>query len=160
MKHFIQTTLKLLFCFALCGGLYLLLETFWDGSTALEMFYLAGCMSIPALLLNDLFTYETDFLLQCGTCTILATLGEGITGHLCNMNYSIWDYRNLPLTFWDGQINLFFCIIWFLLFAIFIPVLDYIEWQLFGYQKDTVPYYIICKKKIFDLQDVIQFLQS
>lgn len=159
MKPFLHFMLKLLFCFALCGGLYLLLETFWDGSTVLEMFYLAGSMSIPALLLNDIFTYETDFLLQCGICTLLATIGEGITGHICNMDYSIWDYRHLPLSFWDGQINLFFCIIWFILFFIFIPILDYIEWQLFEYQKDTVPYYKICQKKIFDWNNIIHFFQ-
>lgn len=33
---------KLIFTYALCGGLYLLIELLWRQRTALSMFYLAG----------------------------------------------------------------------------------------------------------------------
>lgn len=160
MKKIIKFTVKALFCYALCGGLYLLLEMGWKKHTALSMFYLAGFVSIPTLLLNDIFTYEMDFLLQCGICTVIATIGEGIVGHIVNMDYKIWNYTSLPLTFWDGQINLFFCCIWFLLFLIFIPILDYIEWKLFDYKPHITPYYRFLGKKRFDLNDILSLLKE
>lgn len=160
LKSIFKFIIKLIFCFVFVGGLYLLIETLWDGTTSVEMYYLAGFVSIPALVLNNVFTYDTDFVLQCGICTIIATIGEGITGHICNMDYSIWDYRNLPLSFWDDQINIIFCLIWFVLFFIFIPFLDYIEWQLFGYKKEVIPYYKIFGKKRFDIKRIIDFLSN
>ena len=53
----------------------------------------------------------------------------------------MWDYRNLPLSFWNDQINVFFIIMWFVLVATCIIIVDYIEWRLFNYKKDTPPYY-------------------
>lgn len=161
MRKIIGLFTKVVFCYALCGGIYVLLETAFKMSTTdISMFYLAGFVSLPALLCNNAFTYETDFLLQCGICTVIAIIGEGITGTIVNSDFGIWDYTNLPLTFWNGQCNVFFCLIWFLLFAIFIPILDYIEWQLFGYKKDVIPYYKIFNRKIFDLGQIVSFLDN
>ena len=160
LKNIFKFIIKIIFCFVFCVGLYLLIETLWDGTTTIEMYYLAGFAYIPALILNNLFTYETDFILQCSICSAISTVGEGIVGHICNMNYEIWDYRNLPLSLWDDQINIMFCLVWFLLFFVFIPFLDYIEWQLFGYKKETIPYYKMFGKKRFTIQYIIDFLNK
>lgn len=116
------------------------------------MYLLGGFLGILALLFNNIFTYDTDFLLQCFILTIIATILEGIVGNIVNMDYQIWDYRNLPLSFWNNQINLIFCMIWFVLFFIIIPILDYIEWTLFQYKPDTPPYYKVGSKIRFQFK--------
>lgn len=133
--------LKWIFVYSFAGGLYLLLETLWDWSTSLPMYYLAGFVGLFAMCINNFFSYEMDFLLQCTIVTVLATLGEGFVGNIWNTDYSMWDYRNLPLSFWNDQINVFFIIMWFVLVATCIIIVDYIEWRLFNYKKDTPPYY-------------------
>ncbi len=164
MKRILGFLIKILFCYAFCGGFYLLLETIWKiwsgTSTHISMYYLAGFISIPALLLNNIFTYETDYLFQCILCTVCATIGEGFTGQLVNADYALWNYTNLPFTFWNGQCNIFFCFAWFLLFVIFIPILDYIEWKLFDYKEEIVPYYKIFGKKIFDMEDLLKLFKE
>lgn len=116
------------------------------------MYLLGGFLGILALLFNNIFTYDTDFLLQCFILTITATILEGIVGNIVNMDYKIWDYRHLPLSFWNSQINLIFCIIWFGLFFIIVPILDYIEWTLFQYKPDTPPYYKVGGKIRFQFK--------
>lgn len=158
MKIILKVITKLVFCFSLCGGLYLLLELAWKQHSDISMFAIAGCMGIIAMLLNNIFSYETDFLLQCGICTVIATIGEGLIGNAINMDFSIWNYSSLPFSFWNDQINLFFCGVWFVLFFIFIPILDYIEWKLFNYKPYTVPYYKIGGRIRFDMEDISKLL--
>ena len=68
------------------------------------------------------------------------------------MNYTIWDYRSLPLSFWNDQINLIFFLFWIIIVAIIIPILDYIDWKLFDYKPDTPPYYKVFGKIIFQFK--------
>lgn len=142
---------KLIFTFSFTGGLYLLIETLYRWHTALEMYYLAGFLGLFALLFNNFkwVTYEMDFLLQCSILTVVATFAEGLVGNIWNVNYTIWDYRHLPLSFWNSQINIIFCLAWFALFFICVPILDYIEWKLFKYKPDIPPYYKVFNKVIF-----------
>ena len=35
--------------------------------------------------------------------------------------------------------------------TILIPILDYVEWKVFGYKSDVKPYYKLFGKKIFEL---------
>lgn len=122
-----------------------MIETLYRHHTYLEMYYLAGFLGIIAYFLNNMFSYELDFLLQCSICTTVGTLGEGLVGNLFNKDYHMWDYRDLPFSFWNNQINLFFILIWFILFIIVIPLLDYVGWKCWNEPK---PYYKIFKYKI------------
>lgn len=122
-----------------------MIETLFRGYTFLEMYYLAGFLGLLAYFLNNIFSYEMDFILQCLTCTIIGTFGEGVIGNLINLDYHIWDYRNLPLSFWNDQINLIFIGLWFILFTFAIPLLDYIGWKCWNEDK---PYYMILGKRI------------
>ena len=122
-----------------------MIETLYRGYSFIEMYYLAGFIGVFAYFLNNIFSYEMDFILQCLTCTVFGTFGEGLVGNLFNTDYHIWDYRNLPLSFWNDQINLIFIFAWFILFVIFIPLLDYIGWKCWNEDK---PYYKILNKKI------------
>lgn len=128
------------YCFA--GGLYMTLELIYRQRTDYHMFYLAGAIGILLLNINEWLDYDTDFLLQvfiCGTCAIV---GEFVCGILFNSDYHIWDYRRLPFNL-IGQIQLYFGILWYVLSAIFIPILDYIDYTMFPRKGIKKPYYRI-----------------
>lgn len=122
-----------------------MIETLFRGYSFMEMYYLAGILGIIAYFLNNIFSYKMDFILQCSVCTIFGTFAEGVIGNIVNTDYHIWDYRNLPLSFWNNQINLIFICLWFILFLFAIPLLDYIGWKCWNEEK---PYYVLFGKKI------------
>ena len=113
------------------------------------MFFLAGLSALFFIDgLNDIFSYDMDYLLQCIICATAITVGELIVGLSLNGDYSIWDYRNVPFNY-EGQICLPFYFLWMVLSAIFIPVLDYIEWKWFNYESENPPYYKMFGKVIY-----------
>lgn len=152
MKKILKICAKLIFTYALCGGLYLLIELAWRQYTDLSMFYLAGFLGWTAMFFNNIFSYDTDYIIQVFSVSVIVTFFEGLFGNVYNMSYIIWDYRGLPLSFWNDQINLIFFVFWMIIVAIIIPVLDYIDWKLFNYKSDTPPYYKIFHKKIFQFK--------
>ena len=152
-KRFSEIAAKCLFVYAFAGGVYLLIETFFRGYTFLEMYYLAGLLGLIMLAVNEyVFTYDTDYLIQVSSLTLVGTLAEGICGYLYNYDFHIWDYRGLPGTFFGGQCNILFVIAWLIIFSVMIPVLDYIDWRVFKYMENTPPYYKIFGHKIFQFK--------
>ena len=152
LKKTVKIILKLIFTYALCGGLYIMLEMLWRNRSDLYMFFLAGFLGWFAMFFNNIFSYETDYIIQVLSVSIIATFFEGLFGNVYNMDYTIWDYRNLPFSFWNSQINLIFFFFWNIIVAIIIPVLDYIDWKLFGYKPDTPPHYKICGKVVYQFK--------
>ena len=152
MKKVLKVIAKLIFTYALCGGLYLMIEMLWRNHTFLSMFWLAGFLGLFAMFFNNIFSYETDYIIQVLSVSIIATFFEGLFGNVYNMDYAIWDYRNLPLSFWNDQINLIFFLFWIIIVAIIIPILDYIDWKLFNYKPDTPPYYKVFGKIIYQFK--------
>ena len=152
LKKTVKIILKLIFTYALCGGLYLMIEMLWRNHTFLSMFWLAGFLGLFAMFFNNIFSYETDYIIQVLSVSIIATFFEGLFGNVYNMDYAIWDYRNLPLSFWNDQINLIFFLFWIIIVAIIIPILDYIDWKLFNYKPDTPPYYKVFGKIIYQFK--------
>ena len=152
MKKVFKVIAKLIFTYALCGGLYLMIEMLWRNHTFLSMFWLAGFLGLFAMFFNNIFSYETDYIIQVLSVSIIATFFEGLFGNVYNMDYAIWDYRNLPLSFWNDQINLIFFSFWIIIVAIIIPILDYIDWKLFNYKPDTPPYYKVFGKIIYQFK--------
>lgn len=144
--HF-TSAMRVIFFYCFAGGLYMTLELIYRQFTDYHMFYLAGAIGLLLLFINEWLTYDTDFLLQvfiCGTC---ALIGEFLCGLIFNADYHIWDYRNLPFNFM-GQVQLYFAIIWYILVAIFIPVLDYIDYVMFPRPGIEKPYYKIFGHKM------------
>lgn len=137
------------------GTLYMLCELIWKGDynkLHWSMFLLAALSGIIVGKLNNHFTYKMDLFCQCLIGGILVTLGEGIVGHIFNADYSIWDYRALPLSFWNHQINLFFSLIWSFILcpgAIFID--DIYDYYILKSQER--PYYILCGKVLLVLPE-------
>ena len=152
LKKTVKIILKLIFTYALCGGLYIMLEMLWRNRSDLYMFFLAGFLGWFAMFFNNIFSYETDYIIQVLSVSIIATFFEGLFGNVYNMDYAIWDYRNLPLSFWNDQINLIFFLFWIIIVAIIIPILDYIDWKLFNYKPDTPPYYKVFGKIIYQFK--------
>ncbi len=141
--------------FLFSGSLYYILEVIFKKthSSHWSMFVLAGISSVLFIDgLNNLFSYEMDFLLQIFLCSTAITICELFVGLIVNTDYSIWNYTNMPLNY-KGQICLPFYFLWMLLSFIFIPFLDYIEWKIFKYKPDTPPYYKVFGRKIFSFKE-------
>lgn len=148
MGNRLKNIMRLLFFYCFGGGVYITMELLYRQYTTYHMFYLAGFVTLAILLINNWLSYDTDFFLQvliCGTC---ALIGELICGLIFNADYSIWDYRLLPYNWFNGQIQLYFALIWYLLSAIFIPVLDYIDYYIFPDNNKQKPYYKMFGKTI------------
>lgn len=139
--------MRLAFFYCFAGGLYMTLELFYRQYTDYHMFYLAGLIGLLLLVINEWLDYETDFILQVFICGSCALLGELMCGLIFNADFHIWDYRGLPFNFM-GQIQLYFAVIWYMLSAIFIPVLDYIDYNMFPRDGIEKPYYKIFGKII------------
>ena len=151
-KRIILRIIQLLIIFILCGTVYSIMEILFKGSergTHWSMFVLSGLAGVIFIDgLNNVFSYEMDLILQATICSVMITIWEYFTGNIFNLDYQIWDYRNIPFNI-DGQVCLLFTILWFFLSIIFIPVLDYIEWKIFKYKYDEPPYYKIFNHIIF-----------
>ena len=152
MKKVLKVIAKLIFTYALCGGLYVMLELAWRGRSDISMLLLSGFLGLFAMFFNNIFSYETDYIIQVLSVSIIATFFEGLFGNVYNMDYAIWDYRNLPLSFWNNQINLIFFFFWNIIVTIIIPILDYIDSKLFNYKPDTPPYYKVFGKIIYQFK--------
>ncbi len=96
------------FLFCLGGGLYACLELLYRGRTHGSMFLLGGaCFLILGRLRRARLSWPTLTILGA----IAITAGELATGLLVNRDFSVWDYRALPMNFL-GQICLQFSLLW------------------------------------------------
>ena len=98
----------MLFCTGGCA--YMTLELLWRGWSHSSMFFAGGSCF---LLLGKLGRTRPVLPLP-----VRAVAGAGIitsvellAGLLANRDYSVWDYRNVPLNF-HGQICLPFSLLW------------------------------------------------
>lgn len=146
-KFNFKNAMRIIFFYCFAGGLYMTLEIIYRQRTDYTMFYLAGVIGLLLLSINEWIDYDTDFIWQVLICGTASIGGELLFGLLFNTDYRIWDYRNLPYNFM-GHIQLHFAVIWYILSAIFIPVLDYIDYTMFPRQGITKPYYVIFGHKI------------
>lgn len=142
-----KSIMRLVFFYCFAGGLYMTLELIYRQFTDYTMFYLAGFIGLLLLGINEWLDYNTDFLLQVFICGSWALLAELVCGLIFNSDFHIWDYRELPFNFM-GQIQLYFAVIWYVLSAIFIPILDYIDYTMFPRDGIQKPYYVIFGKFI------------
>lgn len=155
VKNLIYRIYCMIAIFLFSGSLYYVLEVLFKKThtSHWSMFVLAGISSVLFIDgLNNLFSYEMDFLLQIFLCSTAITICELFVGLTINIDHSIWNYTNMPLNY-KGQICLPFYFLWMLLSFIFIPFLDYIEWKIFNYKPDTPPYYKVFGRKVFSFKE-------
>lgn len=135
--------------FIVCGTIYYGLETLFRGYSDISMIICAGIISVIVGSLNNLFTYEMLLQTQLFIGTVVATVCEGITGLILMAMYGenmVWDYSGLWGTFFWGQCNVFFCVLWIGLVFVAIIIADSIDYYLFDGER---PYYKIGKDKIW-----------
>lgn len=131
--------IKSLILFLVFGAIYFLIECIWKGHIShWSMFVLAGFVGTAIGGINEYIPWEVPFWQQCGIGMIIATIGEGITGLICNvwLNLNVWHYTQL--TFFWGQCSIWFCLAWFALSAFCIWLDDWLRWKWFG---EDYPHY-------------------
>jgi len=96
--------------FAVGGGSYVALELLWRRRSHGSMFVAGGC---GFLLLGQLQKKlgGCPLLLRGVAGGLAITAVEAAAGFVCNRNYTVWDYRNVPLNF-KGQICLPYFLLW------------------------------------------------
>ena len=132
MKQF----LKYLFLFWFGGTFYITLEVLWRGYSHWTMGVLAGLIFISIGLLNEIWSWDTSIILQILTGTVIATIGEFITGCIVNLwlGWDVWDYSDM----WGnilGQICPAFIALWIPISLLSIVVDDMIRWKFFNEEK-------------------------
>ncbi len=146
-----KSLMKYLLLFTFSGYIYVCMELLFRGRSDITMMFCASICVIPMVLLNNQFSYEVDFLLQLVLCAIFATFIEYIFGAFFNSDYHIWDYRNMPFNI-DGLICLPFSLLWMIIAAWVIPLMDWMDCYIFGYMPNQKPYYKIFGKKIYQMK--------
>ena len=155
VKRFFQHAIIFLISFVTYSLIELVFKTVTgSGSNHLSMGFVAGIAGVLAINgLNSIWlTYDLDFLLQGAICALFITILEFMAGLTWNTDYAIWDYRELPLSFGNGHVNIIFTFFWFLLSLLFIPIFDYIDWKIFKFRPETPPYYIVFGRKVFQFK--------
>lgn len=124
----INNIIKIVALFLIYGSIYYTLEVLYRGYSHISMYILAGVLGVAIGLINEI-TPKINIWLETLIGTIIATIGEGVTGIIVNniLHLNVWDYSNLPFTFFYGQCNLIFCLIWFILTYIVIKLDDYLR---------------------------------
>lgn len=117
------------------------LEVLWRGYSHWTMLVLAGFVFVFIGLFNELWSWNTSFILQTIFGTAVATILELFTGIVVNvwLGWNVWDYSDLPGNLM-GQICPQFTILWFFISAIAIVLDDVIRWKFF---KEEKPHYSI-----------------
>ena len=96
--------------FSLGGIGYVGLELLWRGRSHISMFLAGGTCFLLLGKLNRLQP-RPSLLLRGVTGAATITAVELLTGLLANRDYSVWDYRDMPLNF-HGQVCLPFSLLW------------------------------------------------
>lgn len=124
--------------FIIFGTIYFLLECIWKGHPShYTMFILGGMMGLVVGGLNEWYSWDLPFHIQCICGAALVTAGEGIFGLILNklLHLNIWDYSHTWGRFFFDQCSIPFTLLWLLLSAICILLDDFIRWKLFGEEK-------------------------
>ena len=94
--------------FVMGGAAYVGLEYLWRGRSHGSMFLAGGTCF---LLLGKLGRLKWHPALKCIAGSGIITAVELVTGLVANRDYSVWDYRGVPLNFM-GQICLMYSLLW------------------------------------------------
>lgn len=145
---------KMIIIFLLFGSIYFVIESTWKGQTTdWRMFVLGGFIGLMIGLINNVFTYESDILLQSLVGMILITLCEAVLGYQWNTieKLHIWDYSSLPLNGVNGNVSAIFSLfVWIPLSLIAILVDDGFRYYVLK-ESDEQPYYVLFGRTLFRL---------
>ena len=150
-KYILRNTIL----FIVIGILYCSIELLFRNRTHWSMFILSGFCGICFIdTPNNIYSFDLDYTIQVLISTILCTLSEGICGLIVNiwLKLNVWDYSTLWGTFFFGQCNIFFVIVWFVLIAfIGIPLCDAVNYYIM--KIEPCPYYKINGKVFLQFKE-------
>lgn len=136
MTNYIKCFFKYSMLFSYGGTVYMTLEEIFRQRTAYSMGVVGGLAFIIIGCLNNIISWSISLIKQCligGLCVI--TPLELISGMIVNQNHNVWDYRKVPLSFFDGQVCIPFTILWCFVSLIAIILDDYLRYYIFNEEK-------------------------
>ena len=95
--------------FAAGGAGYVGLELLWRGRSHSSMFLAGGCCFLLLGMLDR--AKRLPLLLRGAAGAGIVTAVELVAGLLVNRDYTVWDYRQMPLNFL-GQICAAYSVLW------------------------------------------------
>lgn len=141
--------------FLSCGFIYCMIEILFRGWSHWSMFVLAGFLGIFCIdSINNVLSFDCDYIVQILISTILCTIGEGISGIILNvwLQLNVWDYSKMTFgTFFFGQCNVLFCFAWILIISIIIFYCDVYNYYIL--KIEPCPYYIIFGHKFLQFKE-------
>ena len=113
------------------GGAYVLVELWWRGHSHVSMFLLGGVCFWLIGRLDRRDTVPVAVQACLGACVVTAL--ELLTGLVVNcwLKLNVWDYSALPMNF-QGQICLYYFVLWIPLSACAVVLEDVARRLLFG----------------------------
>ena len=141
--------------FLSCGFIYCMIEILFRGWSHWSMFVLAGFLGVFCVdSVNNVLSFDCDYIVQILISTILCTIGEGISGIILNvwLQLNVWDYSKMAFgTFFFGQCNVLFCFAWMLIISIIIFYCDAYNYYIL--KIEPCPYYVIFGHKFLQFKE-------
>jgi uncharacterized membrane protein len=97
------------------------------------MFILGGLSGVLVGGLNNWYSWDLSLVKQMSISAVIITVLEYITGYIVNirLGWNVWDYSDLPFNL-NGQICLYFSVLWFFISFIAIIVDDELRYIFFN----------------------------
>ena len=141
--------------FLSCGFIYCMIEILFRGWSHWSMFVLTGFLGVFCVdSINNVLSFDCDYIVQILISTILCTIGEGISGIILNvwLQLNVWDYSKMTFgTFFFGQCNVLFCFAWMLIISIIIFYCDAYNYYIL--KIEPCPYYTIFGYKFLQFKE-------
>ena len=141
--------------FLSCGFIYCMIEILFRGWSHWSMFVSAGFLGVFCVdSVNNVLSFDCDYIVQILISTILCTIGEGISGIILNvwLQLNVWDYSKMAFgTFFFGQCNVLFCFAWMLIISIIIFYCDAYNYYIL--KIEPCPYYVIFGHKFLQFKE-------
>ena len=141
--------------FLSCGFIYCMIEILFRNWSHWSMFVLAGFLGVFCIdSINNVFSFDCDYIVQILISTILCTIGEGISGIILNvwLQLNVWNYSKMTFgTFFFGQCNVLFCFAWALIISVVIFYCDAYNYYIL--KIEPCPYYIIFGHKFLQFKE-------
>ena len=141
--------------FLSCGFIYCMIEILFRGWSHWSMFVLTGFLGVFCIdSINNVLSFDCDYIVQILISTILCTIGEGISGIILNiwLQLNVWDYSKMTFgTFFFSQCNVLFCFAWMLIISIIIFYCDAYNYYIL--KIEPCPYYIIFGHKFLQFKE-------
>ena len=130
---------KYLFIFIFGALTYMSIELITRQRTHWAMGLLGGIALILIGILNEFHTVKIPVIIQATIGSIIITLLEYTAGYILNikLHLNIWDYSMLPFNI-NGQVCLYFSLIWIVLSFAGIYLDDFIRCKIFNEPKKNM----------------------